>query len=203
MALKVHDLWLPQKPQQASSVLKIQAKTSGINRLSFPRWEHVQWEVPSRAEFGPITINWHNGNTPGTRELLQKIYGSESEKERSGWRFAGTYIVGTKGAIHATGHNMWFRLMPEEKFQGVKRDRPETLENSSGAEQDWFAGCRSGKRPWANFDYADALNEFLMLGNVATQFEDKLEFDPLAMKVVNNSEADAILRSEYRTGWTL
>jgi hypothetical protein len=33
---------------------------------------------------------------------------------------------------------------------------------------------RGGNPAWANFDYASALNEFIMLGNVATQVEDKL-----------------------------
>jgi hypothetical protein len=42
-----------------------------------------------------------------------------------------------------------------------------------------------------------------MLGNVATQFESVLEFDPLAMKVINNPQADALLRCDYRQGWTL
>ena len=80
---------------------------------------------------------------------------------------------------------------------------PETVERSRGPEQDWFAACRGGKTTWSNFDYASAKNEILMLGNVATQFEGQLEFDPQAMKIVNNAEADACLRSEYRQGWTL
>lgn len=42
-----------------------------------------------------------------------------------------------------------------------------------------------------------------MLGNVATQFESPLEFDPSAMEIVNNAAADALLRCEYRSGWTL
>ena len=67
----------------------------------------------------------------------------------------------------------------------------------------FVAGLSRPKPGWSNFDYADALNEFLMLGNIATQFEETLEFDPVAMKIVNNAEADAMLRSEYREGWTL
>lgn len=62
---------------------------------------------------------------------------------------------------------------------------------------------RGGKAPWSNLDYASALDEFLMLGNVATQFEDKLDFDPAAMKILNNLEADRLLRCEYRQGWSL
>jgi hypothetical protein len=44
---------------------------------------------------------------------------------------------------------------------------------------------------------------FLMLGNVATQFEETLEFEPVAMKITNNSQANALLRCEYRRGWIL
>jgi hypothetical protein len=77
------------------------------------------------------------------------------------------------------------------------------VDPSRGHEGDWLIACRGGKAAWANFDYASALNEFLMLGNVATQFEGSLEFDPVAMKVAGNAEADALLQCEYRQGWSL
>ncbi len=203
MALKVHELWLTETPQEPRPLLRIEAKHSGINELSFPRWEHIQWEVPARAELPPITINWYNGAVPGVAGVLDRAIQGAPEKDRGLWQYAGTLIVGTKGSIHTTGHNMWFRLLPEDQFQKVQRERPETVESSRGPEQDWFAACRGGKPPWSNFDYAGALNEFLMLGNVATQFESQLEFDPVTMKIVNNPAADALLRSEYRPGWTL
>ena len=202
MALKVHDLWLAE-PGTTKATLKVTAQESSVNRLSFPKWETVAWEIPARAELPPITMRWYNGAVPGVDELLNSVLETAPQKERNNWRFAGTLIVGTKGTIHTTGHNMWFQLFPAERFAGVQCKRPETVESSRGPEQDWFAACRGGPRPWANFDYASALNEFLMLGNVATQFEETLEFDPIAMKIVNNAEADALLRSEYRDGWTL
>jgi hypothetical protein len=205
MALKVHELWLAREAQAPSPRLRVQAQTSGVNRLSFPRWERIEWEVPARAEFPPITITWYSGNAPGARELRARLSADPTDKERSAWEFAGTFIVGARGSLHTTGHNMWFRLVPEDKFEGVQRNRPERVEMGRDPEQDWFAACRGGKPAWSNFDYADALNEFLMLGNVATQFENgtQLEFDPAALKVVNNAEADALLRCEYRPGWML
>ncbi len=203
MALKVHELWLAETVGPARPILRIQAKCSEINRLSFPRWEQVQWDVPARAGLPPISIRWYNGATPGLRELLDRTVYDAPEKQKGLWNFAGTLIVGSKGSIHTTGHNMWFRLLPADQFKGVQCDRPETVEDSRGPEQDWFAAIRGGKAPWSNFDYADALNEFLMLGNVATQFEGPLEFDPQAMKIVNNPAADALLRCEYRPGWKL
>ena len=56
---------------------------------------------------------------------------------------------------------------------------------------------------WANFDYAGPLSEFLMLGNLSTQFSTELEYDPVAGRIVNSPEADALLGYEYRKGWTL
>ena len=42
-----------------------------------------------------------------------------------------------------------------------------------------------------------------MLGNVATQFEGELEYDPVAAKIVNRPEANAALGYEYRQGWSI
>ena len=93
--------------------------------------------------------------------------------------------------------------MPADRFQEVKRDGPQKVDASQGHERDWLAACRGGKPAWASFDYADALNEHNMLGNVATQFDGKLEFDPVACKIVNNAGADKLLHPEYRQGWSL
>jgi hypothetical protein len=203
MALKVHELWLAQ-PASPPPLIRVEAQTSGLNRLSFPRWERINWKVPARAEFPPITITWYSGDAPGLKEIMARLSPDPRElKDRGDWVFAGTLIVGTKGSIHTTGHNMWFRLVPEEQFANVQRTRPETVEASRDPEPDWSAACRGGKPAWSNFDYADALNEFLMLGNVATQFEETLEFDCAKMKIVNNVAADGLLRCEYRQGWSL
>ena len=123
--------------------------------------------------------------------------------EKKKLEFAGAVFVGTKGRIHTTGHNATFRLLPVDEYQGVETNGPLTVDRSRGHEMDWLLACRGGKRAWANFDYASALNEMLMLGNVATQFDSQLEFDPVAMKVTNNAEADSLLSCEYRQGWTL
>ena len=55
----------------------------------------------------------------------------------------------------------------------------------------------------SNFDYADPLAEFVLLGNVATLVGRTIEFDPVEMKIINNIEAEQALRHEYRQGWSL
>jgi len=207
MALKVQDLWLNASPSGNAPVIRVQAKHSGVNKLSFPKWEVVEWSIPAHAGFGPVTFTWHNGRAPGSRDLLEGLVGEGldwgDKKDRKWADFAGAMIVGSKGRIHATGHNATFRLLPEDQFKDVQTGRPEQVEPSKGHEMDWLQACRGGPPAWANFDYADALNEFLMLGNVATQFESGLEYDPVAMKVRNHREADALLSCEYRKGWSL
>jgi len=207
MALKVHELWLANPPKEPRPIICVEAKCSGINKLSFPRWEVVKWEIPARAEFPPVAFTWHNGPCPGSGDLLEGLIGDgldqAGKKQKKHMDHAGAVIVGTKGRVHATGHNATFRLLPEEQFAGVDKDRPVNVDPSRGQERDWFIACRGGQPAWANFDYASALNEFLMLGNVATQFEGKLEFDPVAMKIINNAQADALLRCKYRQGWSL
>jgi predicted dehydrogenase len=203
MALKVHELWLANTPKRMKAIIGVEAKFSGINRLSFPRWEVVKWRIPARGELGPITFTWYNGAAPGGRERIEGLLGDSGWGDKKQMDHAGAVIVGTEGTIHTTGHNATFRLLPEEKFKDVERGRPKTVERSRGHEMDWLIACRGGKPAWANFDYASALNEFLMLGNVATQVEGRLDFDVTAMKIVNNSKADGLLRSEYRQGWSL
>jgi len=207
MALRVHDLWLNPGAGSVPSTIRIEAKHSGVNQLSFPKWEVVKWTIPSRAGLPSISFTWHNGRASGSRDLLESTIGEEldwgDKKEKKWVDHGGAVIVGTRGMVRATEHNATFRLLPEERFEGVGTQRPTTVESSRGHERDWLLACRGEKPAWANFDYASALNEFLMLGNVATQFDQKLEFDPLAMRITNSSEADSFLRSDYRQGWSL
>jgi predicted dehydrogenase len=203
MALKVHELW--HKP--GSGNIRVEAKHSGVNRLSFPKWEVVKWTIPARAEFPTISFSWHNGRGAGTREFLEQSIGEEldwgDKKDKKWVDHGGAIILGTKGRVRATEHNATVRLLPKEQFQDVQVTRPRNVTASNGHERDWLNACRGGAPAWASFDYASPLIEFLMLGNVATQFDTVLEFDPAAMKIVNNPTADALLRCEYRQGWKL
>jgi predicted dehydrogenase len=207
MALGVDSLWKPGAV--ADPVLRVEAKVDEINRLSFPRWEVITWRIPARgAELPAVPLYWHNGGrAPGMRERLEALVGRGldwGDKGEKKWAdFAGCLIVGTEGMIHATGHNATFTMMPGEKFGDVKKDLPVKVERSQGHERDWLIACGGGKPAWANFEYASALNQFLQLGNVATQFEGPLEFDPIAGTIRNHPEATAALRSEYRAGWSL
>jgi hypothetical protein len=206
MALKIDSLW--RADAAAKPLLRVEAKVKEINRLSFPRWELVRWDIPARGDLPPVRFSWHNGSSrPGMREEVEQLlgrgldWGDKGEKKWADW--AGCLIVGSEGKIYASGHNATFAMLPQEKFRGLQKERPEKVDRSRGHSEDWLSACRGGKAPWASFDYAGPLTEFNMLGNLATQFEGVLEYDPLAGRILNNPAADKALSSEYRQGWIL
>jgi hypothetical protein len=55
----------------------------------------------------------------------------------------------------------------------------------------------------SNFDHSGPMIELLNLGNIASAVGRPLEFDPVAMKIVNDVEADGLLQPPYRKGWSL
>jgi hypothetical protein len=211
-ALRLDSLWkpaaLPGAKQPANRLVRLEAEVSGIHKHTFPHREIVHYDFPARGDMPPVRINWYNGpgRAPGPRGLIERLmdrrldWGDAGEKR---WQdHAGCFLVGSKGMIHSTGHNMSFSLLPEDKFKDFEGP-PRSLPRSRGHEREWLEACKGGPPAMSNFDYADPLAEFVLLGNVATLFGSRIEFDPVAMKIVNNAAANEALKREYRQGWSL
>ena len=197
--------------------MRVEAEVSELETLSFPRWEVVRYDLPARGDMPPVKVHWYNGNPPGKRKLLEGIlerpldWGDAGQRKWRDW--AGCLIVGQHGKIYANGHNATCSLLPAEKFKDFLRPDEKTkalagpkpwLLPSHGPERDWFAACRGGPPGLSNFaEFSGPFLEFLLLGNVATQVRASLEFDPAGGKVLNHSQADALLGREYRKGWSL
>jgi len=111
-------------------------------------------------------------------------------------------LAGDKGRLYANAHNTTLTLLPRDTFKDFDPEQ-HALPYSRGHEAEWLAACKGGPPAMSNFDYAGPLAEFILLGNVATQIEGPIDFDPAAMKITNNAKADGLLRREYRKGWAL
>lgn len=205
MALEVASLWYagPQDPPR----IRIEAEVEEINRSSFPRWERIRFSVPARGKLPPVTFRWFNGATPDGRPYIEERLGRKLDWGDAGekkWAdHAGALIIGSLGGIHATGHNATFSFLPEGEIEDPGDGIPESLPHSPGHEREWILAGKGGAPAVSHFDYSGPLTEFLMLGNVATQFEGPLEFDPVHCRIPNHPEADAALGFEYREGWSL
>lgn len=211
-ALKLDSLWkadLPAGSQQPTDKrVHVEAEVSGIHKDTFPKWEIIRYDFPARGDMPPVRINWYNGpgRAPAPRDEIEELMGYRLDWGDAGqkkWQdHAGCLLIGTKAMIHSTGHNMSFKLLPEDKFKDFEGP-PRSLPRSRGHEREWLDACKSGTPAMSNFNYAGPLAQFVLLGNVATLFDGKIEFDPLATKVPDPAEANEALRREYRQGWVL
>lgn len=207
-ALKLDTLWNQQSGSSVKNIIRLEAEVSGVHKHSFPKWEIIRYDFPARIDMPPVRINWYNGpgQAPGPRIMIEQLlkrrldWGDAGEKK---WQdHAGCLLIGTKGMIHSTGHNMSFTLLPEEKFKDFEGP-PKTLTRTRGQEREWLDACKGGPQTMSNFNYADPLTEFVLLGNIATFVGDTIEFDPIEMKIINNLPTNAALEREYRSGWSL
>ena len=205
LSLRLRDLW-----DTPGARIKVKADVPDLNRLSFPKWEIIRWEAPARGDLPPVRFTWHRGPektlSPGSREKLGALLrnrGLTQDQVDAAFKDAGLLLLGRDGAVVSDSHNANAVLLPDEKFKDALKGGPKTLPSSKGHYKDWLLACRGGEPAWANFDYAGPFSEFLMLGNIATQFDTELEYDPVAGKIVNSPEADRLLDYEYRKGWTL
>jgi len=80
---------------------------------------------------------------------------------------------------------------------------PPSMPRSPGHHREWINASKGGEAAGSNFDIAGPLTEVVMLGNVSLFAGRKLYWDPENMSITNAPEANALLRREYREGWTL
>jgi len=203
-SLKLDTLWY----DPASPKIRVEAEVPEICRVNFPKWEIIRYDLPARGDMPPVRLTWYNGGGavkeifPRVQEIVGPPAAPGDRDKRHFSTFAGSLLVGENGYVYGTGHSATTVLLPEEKFADVE-DPPQVLPRQGGPEQEWIKACKGGTPGLSNFDYSGPQTELLMLGNVATQFEGPLEYDPRAMKITNHAEADAALSCEYREGWRL
>jgi predicted dehydrogenase len=177
-------------------VIRVEAKTSGANAESAPKWEIVRYEIPARsADLPAMTLTWYSGGQkpPRPKEL-------ESERSLSD---SGQLIIGKRGTIYdGTDACESPRLIPESQMRESRApDIPRTLPRlEGGSYEEWIRSCK-GTCPVAgsNFvDYSAYLTEFVLLGNLAIRVGKKIEYDTARGEVRNCPEAQQFLKRKYR-----
>jgi predicted dehydrogenase len=162
---------------------------------------------PPHAEIAPATMKSvyeyeAKGDQPATR-LTWYQGAMKPEAWLSGdipkWD-SGVLFVGEKGNLVSDyGRNI---LLPENEFRDYKRPDP-TIPKSLGHHAEWIHACKTGAPTTCDFAYSGWLTEANHLGNVAYRVGKKLEWDAAALKATNASEAEPLIRRDYRPGWTL
>lgn len=175
---------------------------SGMKKEMYPESSVIRFIWPQRGSHPPFTLYWYDGGSAppehisAVSQLPPLPPGAPMTPARSG--IGGLIWIGTKGSL------------PQNRgpFYGQKAD-PYAVpaQKDWGREdvyKDWVGGIRNGKQPSCNFSYSGPFTEAYQLANVALRVGHRIEWDSLAFRVTNCSEANRYLRrAEYRKGFDL
>ena len=208
LTLNLPELW---SNSVKNSIIRVTAECSRVNRISFPAWERIRWELPKRGSMPPVTITWHHGPDfdPGGRQLLREKltqFGISDPAEADALlKDAGSMLIGSDGALVGDDHSVRVTALPKGKFEKMELNRLQRISPSQGIYTDWIEACRGGKpHILADFENGGRLSELIMIGNVATLYpEETLTYDPALGKFTNKPEANDSLAFKYREGWQL
>lgn len=110
-----------------------------------------------------------------------------------------TCFIGDKGSLLA-GFDR-YQLLPEDQYK--EYNVPEhTIPKSPGFHQEWVRACKGKAPATCNFDYSGPMSETVLLGNVAYRTGD-FTWDHRELSTGENTQAQSLIREEYRTGWNV
>ena len=93
------------------------------------------------------------------------------------------------------------RIYPlEREREFLAQLPPRTLARQKGGHyQDWIDAIRNGRPASAPFSYGAPLTETVLLGTLAQRTGRPLGWDAAALRVLDNADAQALIRPETRT----
>jgi predicted dehydrogenase len=164
----------------------------------YPQASIVRYHFPAREGMPPVAVTWYDGG------LMPERPKELAEGRRMGNQMGGTIFKGSRGKLICESHSGAPRLIPDSFMRAYKQP-PKTLPRVASHHQEWIEACKKGGVASSNFEYAGLLTEVAMLGNVALRagLGKTYQWDPVNMKITNDSEANKYLHYEYRNGWTL
>ena len=111
-------------------------------------------------------------------------------------------MVGDQGLLlFNRGSTNWI-VTPGDRAEQFA-NTPQTLPRVENEDVEWIKSCQGGPKALSSFDYSGPFTEMVLLGNLAVRLGKKIEWDAKALKATNAPEADALIRDEYRNGWSL
>jgi predicted dehydrogenase len=168
------------------------AESPPINPETAPPWSIIHFEFPARDEMPAVKLTWYDGGKMPPADLL------EGQALSKG---GGSLFVGEKGRL-LVGQGRILTLLPVKDFADYQEPEP-FLARSPGHHLEWIDACKKGGPTGSNFDYAGAMTESILLGNVALRAGRKIEWDGPNMRSRNGTIEDIYIHRPYRKGWEL
>ena len=176
--------------------LTVEAKHSGVNDETPPKWSAVSYQFPKNKNRGPVKLTWYDGGKKPDPALAK-------EKTLPG---NGSIIIGTKDTLYVPmywGPGRFLSGAKLEDFKNVPEHLPKPKDFGRHHYQEWIDACKGGKPAYSNFDYAGPMTESVLLANVALRAAGKIEWDAKKMRVTNLPAINQYVQHSYRKGWSL
>jgi len=207
-----HTVNMPFRALKLGYPTSIEAKSTGMNKESYPRSSEIRFEFPKREGLEPVSFWWYDGAPDGAdtfrphADLTADIVAMMGKLPGS-----GCLLIGDKGRVFSPddyGSKFFLRLKDEKELVGSANHEAlkaiaDDYPVSPGHYQEWVDACKGGKPAYSNFDIAAYLTEIILLGCVALRVGKKLEWDGPKMRAKNAPEAAQYVKRNYRKGWKL
>ena len=174
---------------------KVRSTTSVPNPYNWTSSERVEYIFPGN-DFtdGDLKVTWVSGKQKPPKELTSLI------PEGTRYRY-GCLLKGSEDTL-LLRHGSPAMLLPVEKFAGIRPKKLSPLSHHSA----FIDAAISGKQDqlMSPINYASALSETVLLGNIAMQnSQEWLKWNSTLGKITNHAEANQRIQREYRDGWKI
>jgi predicted dehydrogenase len=209
-----HTANMPFRALKLGYPTSVEAKSSGINRETYPKSSEIHFAFPARENMPPVHFVWYDGgNKPSddiARHVLDHIV---TQKDRDGnprqrkLPGSGCLLIGDGGQLYSPDdYGARYFLLPQKNFEGYQGPTPWIPRLGQGDADrnqhlEWIAACKGGPPGYSNFEIAAYLTEIILLGCVALQVGKRIEWDGPRMHARNAPEAARFVRADYRRGW--
>jgi hypothetical protein len=205
------------KPGQPASIECLGA--IGGSEEKYPQASVIRWTIPAREARPPFQAYWCDGaklpadaagerrgsiQMPNYPPMLAELEKKYEWDFRGGWD-GGTLYFGTKGLMHTGCYGERPRLWPDAAHRAFPVPAPR-IPRINGSHFDHFLQCcKEGKPTCADFAYAAAITEFLLLGHLAIKagIGARVEWDSANLRCANLPELNRWVKRECRAGWEL
>jgi predicted dehydrogenase len=177
--------------------LWIEAQSSPVKPDSPPEWSVITYQFPRRDALPPVRLTWYDGKKLPSQDL---VYGEKLESN-------GSILVGDRGTLYLPDpYGASSKLLPSRRFEGFQTP-PKRIPDVEEHHLDWIRACKespdSRTEAGSNFQYATALTEMVLLGNLALRAGKRIEWDGPNARALNAPEVEPLIRKQYRKGYEL
>lgn len=138
-----------------------------------------------------LDIIWYDGTASPPAEIIALTGKKELPQ-------SGSILIGTEGVM-LLPHYKLPEFSPEEKFKDYKFPKIKGL-NHWGQ---FIDACRGNDKTSADFAYAGPLTEAILVGGIASRFQNTtLKWNSQDLKF-DLADANAFVRRDYRDGWKI